>query len=61
MIDEKIIRCTGAHCDWRDRCKHHALPTTDTKALRWPVKVAEYCKDYEPKLTAWGDGKDGIA
>lgn len=52
------IRCTGAHCAWRERCAHHALPTTDTKALRWPVRVEDACEDYEPKPQAWGHGRD---
>lgn len=51
-------RCTGAHCDWRERCEHHALPTTDTHALVWPIKTAEYCDHFTPKSKAYGDGPD---
>lgn len=55
----ELIRCTGAHCTWRDRCAHHALPTTDTKALRWPVRVDMDCADYTARTVAWGEGEDG--
>ena len=42
-------RCTGAHCYLRDTCKHHALPTMDTKGLIWPADVGDLCKWYEYK------------
>lgn len=53
-----IKRCTGAHCELREKCKHHALPTTDTKQLIYPVQTNEYCQWFEPKEKSWGEGKE---
>ena len=50
-------KCTGAHCDWRDRCKYHGIPTDlDTRQWLWPVKTAEYCDFFQLKEKSWGEG-----
>ena len=58
MIDWPFKRCTGAHCELRDNCIHHALPTTETKGLVWPTEVGEACRWYESKkeFKPWGMG-----
>jgi hypothetical protein len=51
-------RCTGWHCDWRDRCENHALPTVGHEQLIVPVHTAEYCDFFVPKSKAWGEGRE---
>lgn len=54
-------RCSGAHCQIRDNCTHHALPTSDGDGLAYPahpVHHPEDCLWYDPKDGEWGEIKD---
>ncbi len=60
MTDWPFKRCVGTHCNLRDNCVHHALPTSDTRGLIWPVEVGESCRWYESKkeFCPWGIGAE---
>ena len=49
--------CLGYHCELRDKCAMHKLPTQLHNQFFQPPETGESCRMYEPK-EKWGWGKE---
>ena len=56
--DDLTKVCLGWHCDWRQHCKHHALPAKNLTQYFVPSKTGEFCDHYVKQEKSWGEGKD---